>query len=95
MKTEKDSKTVKFNEIEKNDEFENSSDQSVSHLQNKIEFEVENSDTHVRAETWNTSHGFNMCTNLKFDYNLLKWTDNEFTENENSVLKWIYYLLII
>ena len=57
---------------------------SVSHLN---DFEKK-SHRNKREETWNTSHGHNMCTNLKFDYNLLKWTDNEFTKNENFMRKW-------
>ena len=32
--------------------------------------------------------GPNICTNLRFDYKMLKWTDNEFTENNNFELKW-------
>ena len=32
--------------------------------------------------------GVNICTNLRFDYKKLKWTDNEFVENRNFILKW-------
>ena len=30
----------------------------------------------------------NICTNLRFDYEMLKWTDNEFTENKYFERKW-------
>ena len=30
----------------------------------------------------------NICTNIQFDYEMLKWTDNEFTENKYFELKW-------
>ena len=32
--------------------------------------------------------GLNICTNLRFDYEKLKWTDNEFAEDRNFMLKW-------
>ena len=32
--------------------------------------------------------GPNICTNLRFDYEMLKWTDHEFTANKNFELKW-------
>ena len=32
--------------------------------------------------------GVNICTNLRFDYEKLKWTDNEFAEDRNFMLKW-------
>ena len=32
--------------------------------------------------------GVNICTNLRFDYKKLKWTDNEFVEDRNFILKW-------
>ena len=32
--------------------------------------------------------GVHICTNLRFDYEKLEWTDNEFVENRNFTLKW-------
>lgn len=29
-----------------------------------------------------------MCTNLRFDFESSKWTDDEFTEDKNFELKW-------
>ena len=50
------------------------------------EFE-KNYSTHIRPYTFDIP-GPNICTNLRFDYEMLKWTDNEFTENKNFELKW-------
>ena len=41
-------------------------------------------------EKYNTTNNtvVNICTNLRFDYKKLKWTDNEFVEDRNFILKW-------